>query len=382
MMANRNRMIEHVLSLIKIDSESRHEKDVALKLKAELEALGASVRIDDTDKITGSNTGNVIAYFKGTKPNVPPFLLSAHMDTVVPGKGIRPILSAKAIKTSGDTILGGDDKTGLSVVMETLRVLKEKNLPHGDLEIVFTVCEEIGLLGAKAVDPKRFRSKDGLVLDSEFATILTTQGPAAVRMEFTIHGVEAHAGVCPEEGLSAIKVAAQAIAKMKLGRIDKETTANVGLIEGGLATNIIPNRVQLKAEARSLNVQKLKTQINHMTGCFREASAKNILRKNGKKITAKIDSDIGNDYFRLDLKNNARVVKLALQASKELGYSLKPGSTGGGSDANIYNRWGIRAANLGSGMRDIHTVKEWIDLDDFERSANLVVSILSLHASY
>lgn len=379
-MVNRERMIEHVLSLIRIDSESRHEKDVALKLKSELESLGAQTHIDDADKETGSNTGNVIAFFKGTQSNAAPFLLSAHMDTVVPGKGIRPVRSAKAIKTSGDTILGGDDKTGLSVVMEALRTLKEKNLPHGDLEIVFTVCEEIGLLGAKAVDPKRLRSKDGLVLDSEFATILTTQGPAAVRIETTIHGIEAHAGVCPEQGLSAIKVAADAISKMKLGRIDKETTANIGVIEGGLATNIIPNRVHLKGEARSLDVQKLKAQIRQMTGCLTEASKKNILRKNGKKITAKIDSEIGNDYFRLDLKNNAPVVRLALQAAKELGYSLKPGSTGGGSDANVYNRCGIRAANLGSGMRDIHTVKEWIDLDDFERSANLVLKILALHA--
>src|SRR5205085_9087199 len=142
-----------------------------------------------------------------------------------------------------------------------LRTLQDRALPHGDLEIIFSICEEIGLLGAKAVDPKSLRSSDGLVLDSEDATILTTQGPGAVRMDFDIHGLEAHAGVAPEQGISAVKIAAEAISKMKLGRIDKETTANIGVIQGGLATNIIPNCVHLKGEARSLNPQKLKAQI-------------------------------------------------------------------------------------------------------------------------
>ncbi len=380
-MINLERMTDHVEELVRIDSESRHEKEVALKLKAELEALGAEVSIDDAAEKIGANVGNVIAFIKGNKPDAAPFLLSAHMDTVVPGKRVRPVRTGKVLKTSGDTILGGDDKSGLSIIMEVLRTLKEREIPHGDLEIAFTICEEIGLLGAKAVDRKRLRSTDGLVLDSEEANLLIIEGPAAVRMEFKVHGIEAHAGVAPEEGLSAIKMASNAISKMKLGRIDKETTANIGVIEGGLATNIIPNLVSLKGEARSLSVSKLKTQIHHMKNCFEVAAKKHVLKKHGKKLTGKIESMIDHDYFRINLNKNARVVKLALEAARKLRYNLKAGSTGGGSDANVYNRWGIRVANLGTGMRDIHTVKEWLDLLDFERSANLVAEMVVLHAA-
>lgn len=380
-MINLDRMTNHVEELIRIDSESRQEKDVALKLKKELEALGADVKIDNADKAVGGNTGNIVAYVKGNKPDAAPFLLSAHMDTVVPGKGVRPVRSGKAVRTSGDTVLGGDDKSGLSIIMEALRTLKEKNYAHGDLEIVFTICEEIGLLGAKEVDPKRLRSKNGLVLDSEFADLLITQGPAAVRMEFDVHGLESHAGVAPERGISAVKIASEAIAKMKLGRIDKETTANVGVIQGGLATNIIPNHVHLKAEARSLSVPKLKAQIAHMKKCLDDAAKKHKLKVKGKTISGKVESHVGDDYFRLDLGKSARVVTLAKQAAKALRYSLKEGSTGGGSDANVYNRWKIATANLGTGMRDIHTVKEWLDLVEFEHSANLVTQMVILHAA-
>lgn len=379
-MINAPRMFNHVEELIRIDSESRHERDIAQQLKSELQSLGGQVVLDDSASKTGSNIGNVIACFKGTKTDAPPFLLSAHMDTVVPGKGVRPTRNAKAIKSSGNTILGGDDKTGLSIIIEALRTLQEKNLPYGDLEVVFSVCEEIGLLGAKFVDPKCLRSKDGLVLDSEEASILTTRGPGAVRMEIKVHGLEAHAGVAPEHGISAIKIASDAISKMKLGRIDKETTANIGVIHGGAATNIIPNLVTLQGEARSLNAQKLKAQVNHMKRCFDEAAAKHVLKRNGKKIPGKISASVDNDYSQLTLSQNAKVVKLARLAAKALGYTLREGATGGGSDANVYNRWSIRMANLGTGMRDIHTVKEWIDLDDFERSANLVVQMIVLNA--
>jgi tripeptide aminopeptidase len=379
-MINLERMISHTESLMRIDSESRQERDVALKLKEELESLGAHVHIDDADKKVGGNTGNVIAYVEGNHPNAPPFLLSAHMDTVVPGKGVKLVRQGKVLKTSGDTVLGGDDKSGLSIIMEVLRTLKEKNLPHPNLEIVFTVCEEIGLLGAKALDPKALKSKIGLVLDSEFASILTTQGPAAVRMEVDVHGLEAHAGVAPERGISAIKIVSEAIAKMKLGRIDKETTANIGVIEGGLATNIIPNHVHLKGEARSLNPAKLKTQVAHMKKVFEDAAKKYKLKVGKKTVLGKAKVQITDDYSRLNVSKNSKVVKLAREAAKKLGYTLKEGATGGGSDANVFNKWKIETANLGTGMRDIHTVKEWLDLKDFEQAGNLVAQMLILHA--
>lgn len=380
-MIHRDRMIEHVESLLRIDSESRQEKEIAVKLKHELKSLGAAVRIDDAGRAVQGNTGNLIALFPGNKPNIPPFLLSAHMDTVVPGKGVKPLRNGQMITTGGNTVLGGDDKSGLSIIMEVLRTIREKNLPHGDIEIVFSICEEVGLLGAKAVDPKQFRAKDGLVLDSEDAALLTTQGPAAVRMDIDIHGLEAHAGVAPERGLSAIKIVSDAIARMKLGRIDKETTANIGIIHGGLATNIIPKQVSLKGEARSLSVPKLQKQVQHMAECFEKSADKYRLKINGKTVVGKSEIRVVDDYPLLKVSSKSRAVQLARKAAKKLRYRLKEAATGGGSDANIYNRWNINMPNLGTGMRDIHTVKEWLDLDDFERAANLVAEMLVLHAS-
>ncbi len=379
-MINSERMVQHFETLVRIPSESKEEREVALKLKQELENLGAEVFIDDADKTVNGNSGNVIAYVKGSKPDVSPFLLSAHMDTVPPGKGVRPVRKERMLKSSGDTVLGGDDKSGLSIIVEVLRTLKEKNLPYGDLEIAFTICEEIGLLGAKILDPKRLRSKEGIVLDSEEASVLTTRGPAAVRMDVDVIGLESHAGVAPEKGISAVRIAAEGISKMKLGRIDKETTANIGVIQGGVATNIIPNRVHLKGEARSLDPKKLKIQASHMKKCFEDAARKFFVKTKGKKTAGKVKIEIDHDYTRLNLSRNSRVVKLAFEAARYLGYPLKEGATGGGSDANVYNLWKISTANLGTGMRDIHTVKEWLNLDDFEKSANLVAQMVLFHA--
>ena len=173
------------------------------------------------------------------------------MDTVVPGEGIRPIRDGDILRTDGRTVLGGDDKSGVAIICEALRVVKENRLPCADVDVVFTICEEAGLIGAKCLDVSRLRARTGLVLDSDSVGFLFTKAPAKNRMEFRVHGLEAHAGVCPERGINAIQVAAEGIAHMRLGRIDHETTANIGVVEGGMAVNIVPNQVVLRGEARS-----------------------------------------------------------------------------------------------------------------------------------
>jgi tripeptide aminopeptidase len=379
---NQERIKNLLIELIKIDSLSRQEHDVAMRLKREMEDLGAAVAIDDAGQRVGGNVGNLIASFTGSAPSARPLLLSAHMDTVVPGEGIVPILEGDILRTDGRTVLGGDDKSGVAIICEAMRILQEQNLPHGDIDVVFTICEESGLVGAKCLDTGRLRARTGLVLDSDSVGFLFTRGPGANRLEFRVHGLEAHAGVCPERGISAIQVAAEGIAQMKLGRIDHETTANIGVIEGGMAVNIVPNSVLLKGEARSHHPEKLEQQTRHMLGCLEEAAARHTLELDGKKIQARVEGRIERDYDRMNVPENAPIVQLVYAAGKNLNLDVKTQATGGGCDANVFNQKGLEVANLGTGMRDIHTVKEWLDLKDLYLCAEIIVEILRLNAAH
>ena len=378
-MINQERIKNLLLELIRIDSISRKERDVAERIKAYCEELGAEVEIDEAGEKVGGNTGNVIARFKGTIPGAEPIMMSAHMDTVVPGEGVKPIVEGDIIRSDGTTVLGGDDKSGCAVIIETIRCLKEQNIPHTDIEAIFSICEEVGLLGAKHVDVSRLRSRYGLVFDSDDPGFLFTKGPSANHMEFRIHGLESHAGVAPEQGISAIKIAAEGIAAMKLGRIDQETTANIGVIEGGKATNIITNLVTLKGEARSLNDEKLEAQTRHMVECFKDAAARYEVTVDGVTTRARVEEHITREYSAMDVPDSSKVVQLVFAAAARLGQKVETMSSGGGCDANIFNRKGIECANLGTGMRAIHTVKEWLDVKDMYASAEMTLEILKLN---
>lgn len=372
-MLNTQRMTDHFLKLVQIDSLSKKEKAVALVLQKDLEALGAKVEFDEAGQAVGGEIGNLIARLPGTDPSRRPLLLSAHMDTVVPGEGIKPIVDGKKIRSDGTTILGGDDKSGISIIVEVLRTLQEKKLPHGEIEIAFTICEEFGLLGAKHLDFGRLKSRDGLVLDCDNVNILFTKSPSSDRLEFKVHGLEAHAGVCPERGVSAVQIAADAISQMKLGRIDPETTANIGIIQGGSATNIVPNYVYVKAETRSHNEEKLAAQNGHMQECFRKAAEKFWVDLDGKRISGRVEEKVWRDYDRMNVPENAPIVQAVMRAAQALSYKVQTHATGGGCDANVFNKKGITVANLGTGMHDIHTVKEWLAIDEMNQAAEIVL---------
>ena len=381
MLINHERLKNLLIELIKIDSLSRKELNVALRLKREMEELGATVLIDDAGEKVGGNVGNLIAHFPGDRPAAEPLLLSAHMDTVVPGEGIVPILEGDILRTDGRTVLGGDDKSGVAIICEVMRVIKENRLPCGGVDAVFTICEEAGLIGAKCLDVGQLHTRTGLVLDSDSVGYLFTKAPAANRMEFRVYGLEAHAGVCPEKGINAIKVAAEGIAKMQLGRIDHETTANIGVIEGGMAVNIVPNQVILRGEARSHSREKLDRQTEHMKRCLEEAAVRHTLEFDGKRHTARFEAKIERDYDRMDVPESAAIVKLVHAAAKNLNLEVKNHATGGGCDANVLNQKGLVVANLATGMREIHTVNEWLDLKDLYISAAMVLEIVKLNAA-
>jgi tripeptide aminopeptidase len=374
------RIKDEFLELASISSMARRAGATARRLESILKSMGASVEVDDAGEKVGGETGNILARFAGTKPDAPPFLLSAHMDTVGPAEKIHLEVEGDIVRTDRTTVLGGDDKAGIVSIFEAIRVLREEKIPHGDIEVILSICEETGLLGAKHFDTGRLRAKRGLVLDVDGVCELITRAPVANRLSFTVTGLEAHAGICPERGLSAIQIASEAIAGMKLGRVDAETTANLGRIQGGLATNIVPTRVVVDGETRSLSVAKLEAQTEHMRQRFEAAAARHAVRLEDGEHRARVEVKVDRQYERLDVPDTAKVVTLVAGAAKGLGKSFKTRATGGGSDANVYTTRGIEIANLACGMRDIHTVNEWVDLKDLYTTASIVLETVRLNA--
>jgi len=375
-MINRERLIDTFRFLVKIDSVSRNEGEIAGELKKILESMGAEAFIDGAGKKTGSNTGNLIAKFKGTK-KIPPLLLNAHMDTVDPGRGVVPVLKDGIFTSDGTTILGADDKSAIAVLIEVMTVLKENNLPYGPIEMVLTICEEIGLMGAKHLDMSLVTAKYGYALDATDTEGIITHAPSANKIEFKVHGRDAHAGAAPEKGINAIHLASKAIAALQLGRIDKETTCNIGIINGGIATNIIPNLVIVKGEVRSHDDEKLK----RVTGDI-IASFENAVKSYGTDSSdglPKVDVIIDDDFSKTDIPENHPVVALAQKAAANLGRKMITKITGGGADANIFYKRGIITGVIGTGMRDMHTVRESVSVDDMVKTGDLMLEIIRLH---
>jgi len=377
---NQDRLKQLFLELVQIDSISRREREVALRLQREIEACGATCKFDRAGERVKGNTGNLIGRIPGKVKNAPPILLCAHMDTVVPGEGVKPIVEGDIIRTDGTTVLGGDDKSGCAIICEVLHRLKEGAVEHGPIDVVFTICEEVGLLGARYLDLDLVEAREGLVYDSDSPGYLFVRAPGAHSLRFTIKGLEAHAGMAPEKGISAIQVASEAIAAMRLGRIDHETTANLGLIEGGRALNIIPNEVVIRGEARSRDAGKLAAQIEHMIDCFKAAVAKASVTNDGQKFQATLEYSTPPEYAAMNVPDDAPIVRKVVEAARRAGRVVKPEAMGGGCDANILNQRGLVVANLGTGMRDIHTVREWLDVNDMVATADVTIELIKLHA--
>ena len=375
-MINRERLMDTFRFLVGIDSVSRQEGDIAEELKKILESMGAETLFDGAGKMTGSNTGNLIARFKGNK-NVPPLLLNAHMDTVEPGRGVVPVLRDGVFTSDGTTILGADDKSAIAVLLEVMTVLKEKNMTCGPIEMVLTICEEIGLMGAKHLDMSLLTAKYGYALDSTDTEGIITRAPSANKIEFRVHGRDAHAGAAPEKGINAIWLASRAIAGLQLGRIDSETTCNIGIINGGIATNIVPNLVCVKGEVRSHDDEKLKKVTGTIVAAFED-----IVKSYGNISSdglPKVDVIIEDDFSRTDIPEDHPVVALAQRAASNLGRKMITKTTGGGADANIFFAKGIIAGVIGTGMRDMHTVRESVKVDDMVKSGELLLEIIRLH---
>jgi len=373
---NTDRISSLFLELVKIDSPSKQEADVAAYLQDALSELNVKVWMDDAGTKIDGNCGNLHVRMPARNSNAPAILFSAHMDTVMPGIGVNPTLKDGIVHTDGTTVLGADDKAGITVIMEVLRMLHESDIPHGPIEVVFDVAEEIGLLGCNHVDMSSISAAFAIVLDGEDIDTIIYKSPSANRMVYRIEGIAAHAGMAPEKGISAIEVFAHAVTKMKLGRLDEETTANIGKVEGGQATNIVTPSLKANAECRSHSEKKLKAQTNAMAKAFEDA-VKLFTRKIGGVVKKPVfHQQVTKEFSSMNVSFDSLPYKLAVESGKMNGLEMKPLSIGGGTNASVYNAKGLPSVILGCGMREEHTTSEHASIADMEMSAKICLGIV------
>ncbi|TLS36404.1 M20/M25/M40 family metallo-hydrolase [Pseudalkalibacillus caeni] len=366
-MINRERLTDEFLELVQIDSETKHEEKIAKVLKKKFSSLGLNVIEDDAAEKTEHAAGNLICTLEGNKKEADPIYFTSHMDTVVPGNGVKPSIEDGKVVTDGTTILGADDKAGLAAMLEAIRVLQEEKIEHGTIQFIITVGEESGLQGAKVLDPNQVIAKFGYALDSdgEVGTIITA-APTQAKIKATIHGKTAHAGVAPEKGVSAITVAAKAISRMPLGRIDEETTANIGSFHGGSQTNIVCDYVEIMAEARSLVPEKMEQQVAKMKEAFEGAA---------EEMGGKAEVEVDVMYPGFKFGEGDHVVEIAKKAMETIGRNPSLTTSGGGSDANIIAGHGIPTVNLAVGYEEIHTKNEKMPIEELVKVSEAVIAI-------
>jgi len=379
-MINKNRLVKTFLELARIPGLSGKEGLVAAELARRLSRLGIKYHFDIPTR-PGNKVGNLIAYIKGNAPG-PALLINAHIDTVGPIEPFGCRRRGNFLESKGQSILGADDRSGVAAILEALAHLKESGIRHGPLEIVFTVAEEIGLLGAKALDYKLLSARHGIVLDSDSPLEPVIAAPEAYRLNFQIRGKAAHAGVAPEKGINAIQIASRAISRLRLGRIDFETTANIGLISGGSATNIVPEFAEARGEARSHNRRKLQTQIRQMRMAFRQAVREARLGTRAFAGLPRLSEEIILDYPRMRLDSQSPVLRLMKEAARTLGCKISPKVGGGGSDANIFNAHRIESLVIGTGMEKVHTTSERLNLNQFHLGVQMLVRAIELFPSF
>jgi tripeptide aminopeptidase len=363
---DRDRLLEGFLSLARIDSVSYEERVIAERLARDFGALGLAAVNDGTGR---AGAGNLLVRVPGERTDVPPLMLSAHMDTVEPGRGVAPLVQDGVVRTDGRTVLGADNKAGLAILLEALRVLREQRLRHRTLELVLTWGEERGHAGAVAFDAARLTARMGLTMgDAAPPGHITVAAPAYHSIHARFVGRAAHAGVAPEGGVSAIVAAAHAITRMRLGRIDPETTANVGLIRGGTARNSVPGAVELEGEARSRDSAKAERLVAELRAALETAA-----RDTGSTV----ELAIRQEYAAYRWDESEPIVQEAMRAVRAAGLEPVLHASGGGSDANTFNEKGIRCVNLAIGMRDMHTVQESIRVEDLVNACRVALALMT-----
>lgn len=365
---NIERIKKDFANLVSFDSVTYGERATADWLLEELKALGFSCKEDDAGSYYHGNAGNIYGILAGNTEQSG-ILLSAHMDVVEPGRGKKAIFQEGGIISSdGTTVLGGDDICGIVEILEGIRMVREENLLHGDIEVLFTIGEETYTKGAAVFDYSQVRAKNAYVLDmSGPIGSAAVQAPTIISYQLVIHGKSAHAGFSPEEGIHAIEIMSKIIAEMKEGHTDEETTFNVGLIEGGTATNIVPDQCKITGEIRSYQHEKAMEQIKKL-----EEKAEKYVSMYGATFTLNHQVDIK----AYKISEQSQTAERFQKAVKEMGKEAHFISTFGGSDNNQFVEHGIEGIVLSCGMYNVHTTKEYARLSDLTDGAELVMKMI------
>lgn len=373
---NKERLLNTFLDLVKIYSPSRNEINVMKYITEKLEKLGVKYILHDHSAEYGGNTPVIIAKLEKNcdDTNLKAISLSAHMDVVEPSKDLDVYVEDGLVKTRTETTLGGDDKGGVAIILETFESLVENNLPHNDVFAVITPSEEVGLLGAKSIKweeiPDEFTpAKDMLVLDNGGgADLVAVEGPCMYKINVHYEGASAHAGIEPEKGRSAILAMSNAIAKMKIGRLNDYTTSNIGSIISEFPTNVVPKDCKIRMEVRCLNEDEAKENVDNYVDIF---------EKTAKEFEVKCNIDIEYDYPPLKQIDGNVLLNRVLDAYNKVGVVAKPIKIGGGCDGNIYLKNGFNSVILGVGMYKIHTIEEYLVISDMGKTAEAVLEFIT-----
>jgi tripeptide aminopeptidase len=362
-MINAQRLVETFLALIQIDSPSGDESAIAEFVAGRFRELGAEANVDALYNVIAKVGG------RGVKPNTRPLFLNAHTDNVAPARGIKPIVAGGQIASDGTTVLGADDLAGVAAILEAVQSLAESDKKHLPLEIAITAQEEMGLAGAKGLDLGGLRAKEGVVFDGGGPVgAITLTAPTHNLLEVTITGKAAHSAT-PDGGVNALTIAAHALTKVKVGRMDRDTTANFGMIRGGNARNIVPEKIELVGEVRSRNDKKLERHTRALKHAFERA-----VRGSG----AALEFRVTRAYNRYEFKKNDRLVGRVAKALKKVGRAPIYRATMGGSDANIWNAKGIKTVVVSIGYEQIHTTGEYIPVGELAKAAELAETLALL----
>ena len=389
MEANRERVISEFKELVSIDSESLNEREMADKLTVKLKELGFEVTEDNVGDEIGGNAGNLYAFLKGS-PDKPAILLSGHMDTVKPGNGKKAVVHEDGrITSGGDTVLGSDDLAGVVGILEGIRIAKDSGKHLGDIEIIFSVSEEVYGRGASRFDYGNVKSKIAYALDlTEGPGKAASKAPSIVSFKAKILGKAAHSGFEPEKGLNALQAAAAAISRIDQGHV-AGMTVNIGTIHAGKANNIVSEECTVTGEVRGFNHEEVITEVERIGDIFDEEAEKLILESESESENRQSDHEIGRrqgecqfDYTvnirAFDIPHDAEVCQRFKKACNNIGLPGDLVSTHGGSDNAFFVEKNIDGIVLSCGMYNVHSVTEYSYVDDLVKVSELVAELLTV----
>lgn len=371
-MINKTRLIDEFIELVSVPCPSKDEKQEAELIMAKLRELGLEPEMDKAHEKTGGTggtCGNVWAYVKGPVPNAPKLLFEAHMDSVAPTTGTKVVRKDGVLYSDGTTTLGGDDKVGVAAMLEAVRALKEDGVAHGDVQLCFTVSEEIGCLGVVNMDQSWIKADYGYCMDIGGAPgEITYAAPKLYDIYVTVKGKAAHAGIAPEEGVNAIMLAADALSKLPAyGRLDSETTFNIGMFNAGVGTNIVCPEAKFVIDMRSLNVPRLEALKDSTIALIKEA-----VEAGGGQV----EFDVVEGCPAVELNKDHECIKLAARAAETLGFPVELKTTGGCSDGNYLCGYGLPCGLLATGMSNVHTTAEYLKEEDLYNTARWTYEII------